>query len=593
MVEKRGYGGGVLALAAIVVSAAVFAVVAGSSARNLDMLWDEGVDLQISAALAEHPIAGEGRAIDPSQFRLPMYVTALFSKLTGRATLAAAREVSVGAGVVGILAAAGLAWELLGRATAALTAWLLALSPYYLAFGRIAMTEGDVFVAATVTLACWAFAGFLSRPSTARWILSGLLLGLAAGAKAYSLLLAPVFGVCLFLSPTAWPIGRGRRLWGVLVVGAIGLFMAFIGVQLKPEWAVGIWGSVASMLLATMVTAGVEGIRGLSRARAFAGIVVLAGLVWAAAMPEHLTQPKLLRGLVGRAASWDHKPPLAMAIEHLRLYSGVVLLKATVPLGMLTVAGLVVGLARFRSDSRWRIPSLAAAAWIAAMCLLPLRQTFYLMGVYPLLMLLAAGAAMGVVRWLGGQSRARRAALAGMIVVAPAGWLGIQAWLAYPDYHLYPDRTLAPRYRWLGAEARGYRNLIQTNSDGVETILRWSLASIPAGSRVVSYLWEDHILDRDLPERLPFTLIRRTISQDSADVPPAPSIRDADFVLLHINNFLGYGDLPPDTPPLEELRRDFEPVVRIRRGMSAMEVAWVFQRRGKSVGNRQKYSKNR
>ena len=46
----------------------------------------------LATALAEHPIAGEGRAIDPSQFRLPMYVTALASKLTGRSSLAAARE---------------------------------------------------------------------------------------------------------------------------------------------------------------------------------------------------------------------------------------------------------------------------------------------------------------------------------------------------------------------------------------------------------------------------------------------------------------------------------------------------------------------
>jgi hypothetical protein len=141
----------------------------------------------------------------------------------------------------------------------------------------------------------------------------------------------------------------------------------------------------------------------------------------------------------------------------------------------------------------------------------------------------------------------------------------------------------------MGAEVRGYRNLIQTNSDGVETLLRWCMARVPAGSRVVSYLWEDHILDRDLPEGLPFTIVRRTISQGTSEVPPPPSIADADFVLLHLNNFLGYGDLPADLPPLEELRRDFEPVVRIRRGMSPMEVAWVFQRRGISGGNPQKY----
>ncbi len=591
MADHRGYGGGVLALAAIFISAAVFAAVAGSSARNLDILWDEAVDLQIAAALAEHPIVGEARAIDPSQFRLPMYVTALASRLTGESTLAAARRVSVFVGVVGILAATGLAWTLFGRATAALTAALLALSPYYLAFGRIAMTEGDIFLAATVALACWSFAAFLAKRSTARWIVAGVMLGAAFGAKAYALALVPVFGICLAATPSILEMRpeRSRRLWGVLVVSAIGLAIALIGIEIKPEWAVWVWGAVCVMLAATLVAACADRIEGLSRARAFTGVVILAGLVWGAAMPEHLTQPAILRGLAGRAARWDHKPPLAMALDHLRLYSGIVLFKATIPVGVLSVAGLVTGLAKARNDPRWRLPTLTVVAWVGALCLLPLRQTFYLMGVYPLLMLLTAAFAVGASRRLGGRNAVRRGVVALVAIFLPLGWLGVQTKKAYPDFQLYPDQLFAPQFQWLGAEARGYRNLIQTNSDGVETLLRWCLAKAPAGSRVVSYLWEDHILDRDLPEGLPFTLVRRTISQDSAGVPPAPSLAGADFVLLHINNYLGYGDLPPDLPPAGELQRDFEPVAVIRRGMSAMPVAWVYQRRGVSGGNRQKY----
>jgi len=588
MPDGRSQAGGVLALAAIVLSAAVFAAVAGASAGNLDILWDEAVDLQIAAALAEHPIVGEGRAVDPSQFRLPMYVTALASKLSGRSSLAAAREVSVGVGVVGILAAAGLAWTLFGRATGALAAALLALSPYYLAFGRIAMTEGDVFVAATVALTCWAFAAYLSRPTTWRWALTGILLGAAVGAKAYSIVLAPIFWLCL--AGWAWPADgkevRRQRLWGTLVVSALALVLAVIVVQIMPDWAVAVWAAVWVLLLSTLGAVRLDGIGGLGRGRGLAGIFIVAALTWAAAMPEHLTQPHILRGLVGRAANWDHKPPLAMALDHLRLYSGIVLFKATIPVGVLSAVGLLVGLARCRTDPRWRIPTLGVLGWVAALCFLPLRQTFYLMGVYPLLMVLTAAFALGLVGWVAGRGRGRLALASVLFVAGPLAWLAEQAWAAYPDYQLYPDRLFAPGFRWLGAEVRGYRNLIQTNSDGVETLLRWCLVEVPAGSRVVSYLWEDHILDRDLPDGLPFTLIRRAISQDSAAVPPPPSIADADFVLLHINNLLGYGDLPPDVPPLAELERDFERAAVIRRGMSPIEVGWVFERRG---GNRQKY----
>jgi len=62
-------------------------------------------------------------------------------------------------------------------------------------------------------------------------------------------------------------------------------------------------------------------------------------------------------------------------------------------------------------------------------------------------------------------------------------------------------------------------------------------------------------------------------------VPAAPSIENADFVLLHIDNLLGYGDRPPDHPPLDLLNGEFEPVYTVKRG--PLEVAWVYARQKK------------
>jgi hypothetical protein len=81
-----------------------------------------------------------------------------------------------------------------------------------------------------------------------------------------------------------------------------------------------------------------------------------------------------------------------------------------------------------------------------------------------------------------------------------------------------------------------------------------------------------------LPAKPPYVLIRRGLTGESDAVPAAPSIEDADFVLLHINNLLGYGDRPPDHPPLDSLSSRFEPVFAVKRGL--MEVAWVYGRRG-------------
>src|SRR5262249_39616144 len=151
-------------------------------------LWDERVDMDIASAVASSPIRGESHPVDPTQFRLPMYACASAFRITGKEDLATARAVSIAIGALGIALSAGFAWELFGAEVAVLAAWLLALSPYYLAYGRIAMTEGDIFVATTVTAACWAFVRFLRRPNRVRWLVAAMALGLAIAAKAFSLI---------------------------------------------------------------------------------------------------------------------------------------------------------------------------------------------------------------------------------------------------------------------------------------------------------------------------------------------------------------------------------------------------------------------
>jgi len=78
---------------------------------------------------------------------------------------------------------------------------------------------------------------------------------------------------------------------------------------------------------------------------------------------------------------------------------------------------------------------------------------------------------------------------------------------------------------------------------------------------------------------VPFEQVRRGISQGSDESPPLRSIEAANYILLHINNIMEYGDREPDTPFMDQLDRDFRPVVAIRPRQSGMEVAWVCKRR--------------
>ena len=163
-----------------------------------------------------------------------------------------------------------------------------------------------------------------------------------------------------------------------------------------------------------------------------------------------------------------------------------------------------------------------------------------------------------------------------IILLVIVGNLALDSRRVAPNYQVYGYEMIGDR--WLGAEARGYRNLIQTPSDGVESLVRWCLDHAESDAAVVSFLWEDRII-QELFERRPpaFRFVPRGVTEQSDELPAQPSLLDADYVLLHINNILGYGDRPPDYPSPELLDMGFERVHTERRG--ALEIGWIYRRK--------------
>ncbi len=583
----------------VIVAAAVATVVIGwTSARRLDTLWDEPIDRDIAVGLCDHPLTGDRPAIDASQMRLPMYVNAVVFAVTGRDDLAMSRGVSLCFAAVTVVLTGLLGRRLFGSTAGVLAAVLLALSPYFLAFGRVSMTEGDVFFACFTVAATLGFVRYVERPTAARWVAVAVLLALALGAKLFGGVLFVAFGIMAWLARPPRDVHLGTRAGDVrrlhrllaaacvlvVIVGGLAAMSrqaavtgrdamaaryeqgAIIGwVVLVGLWACGIVFAVRRRVLAP------------GRAARFGGMVVLAGITFFAVMPVHLLEHEILRDIARRTFRWDDPVAGASWVDHLRLYSGILLIKLTVPLGVLSAAALCFAAARSRRDPRWRACFVPVVAYLLLLCLLPLRQTFYLMGVYPLLLVLTAGFAVQIGRWLRDISRRARTFWA-VCVVGLTLHLGVNVYRAYPHFHIYGYDLIGDR--WLGEESRGYRNLIQTPSDGVESLILWCNTHVPPGARVVSYLWEDqpgHIVDRVLAAEPRYRLIRRGLTLASSEIPPPPSLSDADFVLVHINNRLGYGGRPPDWPPADILDAEFNEEHRVSRG--ALDVAWVYRRR--------------
>ncbi|MBN2560524.1 MAG: glycosyltransferase family 39 protein [Phycisphaerae bacterium] len=629
------------------IAAAVATVAIGwTSARGLETLWDEQVDHEIALGLLEHPLTGEQPTIDGSQTRLPMYVNAVGFALTGRDDLAVSRGISLVFAAITVIVTGLLGCRLFGPLVGAMAAVLLAISPYFLSFGRISMTEGDVFLACFMTLAIWGSVRYLDRPSASSWMMAAVLFGLALGAKIFAVVLLVVFGVlAVGRRPRAfvgWPSQRGahrrdagatkirrdagatkdwqiarateasggvlgggpsrvvdiagcskdvRRL-RVLLAGGVIVILVVAGIAMlsrhaairgraslstHAEWAaVAGWLVLLVLCCSTIVFVVRRRVLAPGPLARFVGMAVLAAMTFFAVMPVHLVEHDIAREIVRRVLRWDHQAPLALWSDHLRLYAGILLVKLTLPLGVLTCGALLFGVIRGRSDLRWRMCILTVTCYVVVLCLLPLRQTFYLMGIYPLIGIMTAAFAVGVGRWMGAFDRRAQAVWA-IVVVGLLLHLGVNVYRAHPWYHLYGYKVVGNR--WLGAESRGYRNLVQTPSDGVESLIRWcnTDARVGPGDRVVSFLWEQAIIDRLLPDEPRYVFVPRGVSPDREAIPPPPSIDDADFVLLHINNLLGYGDHRPDCPPEAALRDGFSVVYAVRRG--PMDVAWVYARR--------------
>lgn len=587
---------------ALALPVAIYAgYVISTATGGIETVWDEAVDLSIANGFRDSPLRG-GEPLDPTQMRLPMMTCADAANWFGWTGIEGARFVSVLVAVVTILAAAMLAAMLFDAWSALLTAVLLSLSPYFLGFARVGMTEGDIFAACFCTIALLAYVWYLKRPTALRWVLAGVALALAIGAKLFAIFFIVAFA---FLSATTYSepsitfkrdprdVDRLRKwlvaMW--IVIGAIYL-LAFV--HSRPpqvegaKWIGPLTGTLSIvgwviLLLAwigAVVFAVSRDVIASARSVRFRHLLLFIGATFFVLMPVHMLQPELLKALVLRTIHWDHRVPLALWADHLRLYAGIILIKATIPIGIVTVLAIIQAMTSERSEGRWRPCLFVVLFYIPLLCFLPLRQTFYLMPIYPALMILTAAFAVGTARY--GFSLGPGYGIFVVAAIAVGlGNLAMESRAISPDYEMYGYATVGKR--WLGAESRGYRNLVQTPSDGVVSLIHWCNTSgqVHEGDRVQSYLWEDRIIRRNLPADPPFDFIPRGVTEASDEVPPPPSIVSADFVLLHINNLLGYGDRPPDHPDMALLEKHFEKVFTVVRGRASapLEVAWVYRRK--------------
>ena len=494
--------------------------------------WDEQTDLDITHVyVSSNSGLVHGSRDDAVNTRLPMYTTGLLLRVFDVDPLMLARLLSTFLAALTIIGVFVFCSLELDRTRGLVAATLLATSPYFLFFGKLALTEGDVWITAAVTWLLVAAAWYRSRPNIGRAAILGLSLGIALSAKISGLALVPAVGLAILLEArktgpdgevgtSLTPSGRvflflvlaGFLMWtglnelvSLAVISQLPIAVATAGVHPLVRWAMGI---VLSGVLASWVLR--------HRSDRIGPLwTVLASFLAAAftfflVPPVHVTNPWIIAALGNQFLGGGSGFDLSFAAEAALFHLEVIAIKSSPVIGVGLWVGLVLTVARSRNRPGLVFALLGFAFYFVFLLLLPWAQTRYMMPLLPILVIFAADGLVDLNR--------KRPVITRGVVALAAVLLVADIVSCYPDLNLVGHPWVGERY--LGRRATlGYRGIVHTGSDGIEQSLRWLAEHAGPDEQVVTVYGEIHITRAvlaDVPLRMA-SMLHEPIDLSEAD----------------------------------------------------------------------------
>jgi hypothetical protein len=142
----------------------------------------------------------------------------------------------------------------------------------------------------------------------------------------------------------------------------------------------------------------------------------------------------------------------------------------------------------------------------------------------------------------------------------------------YPTFGYYGYELIGDR--WLGNKSRGYSGVVIVTNDGSTEAIDWLRQHVPAGSAVISYLDDPHIINY-LQSSQPFAFDFQHAQQYQDKNELNKELAKAVFVVVRA---LNAGDLLADPAFIQQFGA--EPVHQIFRGRGVyrMAVIQIYQR---------------
>lgn len=536
------------------------------------LAWDEEIDLRIARAYLTNRGIFFGSPLDLSQTRLPMFLVGLVYRLFGVSDLVTARGVSVVMGGFTLLGVYIYGQTHFRRGAGLLAAVLLAVSPFFLSFARVAFTESDVYLACALIWLLVAVTRLQEKPTVGHAAIAGLALAFSISSKATSVVIIPAIWIALYASQvaarrdeTAVPTPGSHPVTTASLLFWTGwaVFVLCVGVYSGIRWSISTYPTMIRLLHYGPVFLGwlilfiwVFRFRNHSASRiplAFllTGIGLLTFLIFP---PEHLTNSGIIPSLFLRAGN-EMSFSASFVAEIVALHSLSIIFKSTPLIGI----GLLLGL--FLSILQWRrvglLPLLILLSYTAGLMILPLTQTFYSIPLLPILSLLTAYQFTEL--WV---HRRRIAYVLGFLTTVL--W-GLEIAQCYPDYQLNGYQWVGQRVL-AGRSSIGYRSVVVTSADGVQQAIEWLNANAEPGQVAQLYVGPWHIVRYVAPD--PAYKMTNGF-EDSLRSQP-------DYVVVHINELLLEANDRDDTPQGGVISYPFDRVLLTREYEKAFAVSRAF-----------------
>ena len=576
-------------LAAVII---LYAVLALPMIDQIGISFDEQTDLIIAQSYDAEPYGWlHGDDMDPTNVRLPMYLSWLTFDLTGN-DLYSARLTSCILGILTLIAVFLYCCREFSPATGLTACMIMAISPYFLAFSKVAFTEGDIFI---TCFTAWLlfFVSTVKRKPTLKWITAtGLCLGLVISAKASGAALVCATIIALPLppnrrnhqptAPTSLPFTKIIILLGmmtmVLIVVGIGYY--FTGAESLtqlPEKYAAIRGRYIfrHYLLALSIWLLVLAIMIKYRKRtttcwwSLLLILGLAAITFFVIPPVHITNPTIITSLADIFLSSSNAFSWNFAGEALSLHFWVLLLKSGIILGAGLWLGILTALWRCRKQPALRIPLIFFLAYFAFLVLKMVHaQTYFMMPLYPLAAIFLAD--LLVLAYKDYRKITLTIIACGLLTTT------YDLIRTYPYVHLNGYQWLGEKYL-SGRSTLGYRSIVQTPSDGLEQALSWIQNNVAGGERLYYFTYADHIV-RPRMRQAGILFLN--------GFHPIYSMDQANYVLIHINATINdgrgqnnhQGSIYKYYYDQEKLKKDFRKVYSEKRPFG-LEVASVWYRK--------------